>query len=694
MQKGSILALALLSVAACAPKPTVEWTEGETDGASGLAEYTIVVSNPPKDADWNIWCSQFRIRPRVLEGSEGAIEHVVGSLHRIYPTAEYGDTFTLRYLASPLSRTSWAPEVFTLDVKGRKPVQLEVKYNFQPLEEVADFEYTPVQLGITDMIPALKHVEFAEGSTVVDKNAVEYMIAELPDGNPGWYRISINGSVKVEAVTEDGFWNAEVTIDNLVRNAGSNELPNMTIEDWPDMQYRGVMLDVARNFTDKEGVKKLIDVLSHYKVNVLHLHLADDESWRLEIEDLPELTTFSAFHALPVFNEDGTFTEEKALLPSYSGAFTPEMKSTSNGYFSKKDFIEILRYAAAHHISVIPEMDSPGHARAAIKAMEKYAERTGDTSYLLSEEGDTSKYYSVQYYDDNALNVALPSSYKFMEKFFDTIIEYYDEAGVALPAVHVGGDEVAGGAWLGSPACIRLMEENGWTSTSELKDYFINRIMDIAEARGVKIAGWQEVALKMSDKTIDRMRGTLAFTNCWSTHRSRRTDELPYIFANQGLNVILSNMTNAYADFAYNSGRNEKGHSWGGYVDERRSFSLNPYNIYKSVRWDDNGQIVDIKDLSEDKTPLDPQAKRHILGVQAQLWSETIRGTDDVMYFLFPKMLGLFERGWNATPSWTETTVADDPLFTDDFNRFYSIVETREYPYYDALGICYRRHRQ
>jgi len=694
--KAAALAAILVLAASCVKVTTVRWTEGPIDEATGLSQYTITVSNPPAGADWVIWFSQFRIRPKMMEGSEGTVEHISGSLHKLTPSEVHSkDSIVISYLASPLKRQSWAPECFVLDIKGKEPQGLEATYSFQPTEKVAEFQYNPVELKAEDMIPALKSVAYTEGSTVIDPAKVTYSMAEGSEKPHGWYSITIaDEGVSAKAADKDGLWYAQVTVDNLVRNAAGAAVSNMVIEDYPDMEYRGVMLDVARNFTTKDNVIKLIDIISHYKVNYLHLHLADDEGWRLEFEDLPELTTYSAFHALPQIAEDGSLIEKDALLTSYAGAWYREQQSTSNGYYSKADFIEILRYAAEHHINVITEMDVPGHSRAVIKAMEKYAERTGDSSYLLSEAADTSKYYSVQYYDDNAINVALPSTYKFMEKFFDTLIAYYKEADAPLKAIHIGGDEVANGAWTGSPSCLKLMEANGWTTTRELKNYFLNRIMDIAEERGVKIAGWQEVALHTDEATMERFHNNLAFANCWSTHRSNRTDELPYIFANQGINAILSNMTNAYADFAYNRSKTEKGHSWGGYVDERRSFSLNPYDVYKSVRWDDNGEMVDIKDLSVDKTELLPEGRSHLIGVQTQLWTETIRSFDDVTYFLFPKMVGIFERGWNASPVWAATTVSNDSLFTDDFNRFYSIVEQREYPYYESKGICYRKHNQ
>ena len=418
---------------------------------------------------------------------------------------------------------------------------------------------------------------------------------------------------------------------------------------------------------------------------------AAEADWALFYSGSSELYISSSSYeiTIPVIgqsNEDGTVSiEVMAPTVSESDTLTITYSGTASGYYSHKDFVEILKYAAEHHIRVIPEFDTPGHSRAAIKAMEKRAERTGDTSCLLSEPEDTSKYVSVQDYTDNAINVALESTYKFIETVFDGLITLYNEAGVPLEVVHVGGDEVPEGAWIGSPACQKLMAENGWDSVDRLKDYYVGRVLDIAAAKGVKVAGWQELVQNLQPENAAKLASGLGFTNVWTVSHGR--EELPYQFANQGLPVVISSAPNTYLDFAYNDSKLERGHNWSGYVDERRSFSLLPYSMYRSVRWDDHGKIKKIADAPNGKTPL--LAKENIIGVQGQLWTETIRSFDHVTYYIFPKALGLFERGWNVSPVWEGTTVSDDPAFVDDFNKFYSIINDKELPYYQKIGISY-----
>ncbi|MCQ2166724.1 MAG: family 20 glycosylhydrolase [Bacteroidales bacterium] len=681
--------VALISMVSCARPCCAVWTEGDTDDETGRTLYTMEIQNPPAGTDWAVLFNQFIEPIDIQEGSQGTIEFVRGTLYVLRPVEDTGGkTLTVRYLSRPLLSQGRAPEAFYLQIGADKPVEIPFSHNFQPVEDVTSFEYTPVEIGITDMIPQLKSVTCLEGSTTLNPQAaVEYVEGHTP----GWYRITIAQDTRIEAADGDGAYYAANTIGKLIENAGGVQMPAMVIEDWPDLLHRGVMLDVSRNFTGKEGVLRLIDLLARYKANILHLHLADDEGWRLEIDGLPELTSYGAFRAVPTLNPDGSLSETEGLQIAYSATSgRDDADAPGNGYYSRADFIEILKYAKERHIYVIPEFDTPGHSRAAIKSMEKRAELTGDASYILSDPQDTSVYHSAQDYYDNALNVALPSAYKFVGTVFDSVISTYKEAGATLLAIHVGGDEVPDGAWEGSPVCRALMEENGWTDVRELKDYYVNRVARIAGEKGVKIAGWQELCQDLKDDTFELLKKNLYASGFWKLSRNR--DALGYKLANDGVNVIIGCAPNAYLDFSYNYSKKERGLCWGGHVDERRSFSLQPYDLYRSVRWDDYGKMLDISDSGEDKLQLTPEGKSRITGVQGQLWAETIRNFDHVTYYIFPKALGLLERGWNSEPSWAGTRTSDDPAFVEAFDKFYSIITNCEMPYYEKEGICYHKN--
>ena len=676
----------LLFTVSCANKPSVVWTEGETDPETGLAVHTLTVLNAPEGTDWTLWLTSNHITPGELVDAEGSIELFHGCYYKVAPMEREGKDLVIRYTDRPLQRHCWAPEGFAIEKNG-KVVALDAEFEFLPSESIPDFPYNHVKTEVWDMIPSLKSVTPAEGTTTV---AQMPEVEIVPSCKAGWYKIVLDGECKVQAADEDGVQYAKVTLENLKRNAGGNELPNLVIEDWPDFGYRGFMLDISRNFTNKDNILKFIDLLAHYKASVFHLHFGDDEGWRVEIPQFPELTTYGAYHEFPYKDENGNYTETNYLLPSYNGSVDPkDMNSSANGHLTAAEYVEIVKYAWERRITVIPEFDTPGHSRAAIKAMQAYAERTGDDSYLLSDPEDKSEYCSVQYYKDNALNVALPSTYKFIEVVFDQLIAYHKEAGAPIPAIHVGGDEVPHGAWVGSEPCQKIMAERGWDNIELLKSYYIENVLDIAESRGVKISGWQELVMDLEDHVYERMKKNLYSVNFW--HTGSGNEEYPYKYANDGVPTVLSNMTNTYVDFAYTPDKTERGLSWGGFVDERRSFSLLPFDIYRSVRWDDKGRIRNIEKLPEGKTPL--VAKQNIIGVQAQLWTETVRSFDHVTSYVFPKVCGVFERAWNASPSWEGTTVADDPVFMTELDRYYSTVVDHEMPYYEAEGVAYRQRK-
>ncbi|MBP5549198.1 MAG: family 20 glycosylhydrolase [Bacteroidales bacterium] len=655
---------AMLLVAACGKnEPSVTWIEGQAD-ENGKAVHEIVLKNIP--AGGRVWFARIPQQITMPEDATAEIKFYKGNSYYIDVPQYEGKELSIKYISELLPRKSWAPEGFYLQQDGKQDIAIKAEYKFIEdktwTEPAAEWFTHTYEVMPADIIPSVKVAEYGDGSvTKPDVSMVKIIVSTQPHPQ-GWYKISIGqDETSIEASEEDGFYYAHNTYNQLPA-----QLPPVVIEDWPDIQYRGFMLDVARNFLPKEDVMKLIDMLARYKVNYLHLHFIDDEGWRLEIPELPELTTYASHHALPV-EKDGKLWEPEALMPGTSGSIDPAASGT--GFYTQEDFKEILRYAWERRIRVLPEMDTPGHSRAAIRAMEAYERRTGDNSYRLSNPADSSKYCSAQHFDDNVLDVEYPGVYKFIECIFDNFIKLYAEAGVPLPAIHVGGDEVPNGAWAGR-------------SRLEMKDLFIRRVMDIARAKGVRLAGWQEITQGIKPETAEALKPMLFLVNAWSTRG--KNEQLPYKLANEGYPTCLSNVGNLYIDLVYSDGPDERGLTWGGYVDERKTFALQPFNIYESVRWNDVDTPKDLSNASEGKTLL--QNPSNIVGVQVQLWSETYRNFGDFTYNIFPKAIGAFERGWNANPSWP--TEED---FRAAWGRFYSILATKEFPLYDAQGLRYKK---
>ena len=535
------------------------------------------------------------------------------------------------------------------------------------------------------------------GCTVSDKDEetiIELKKTELPatcQCPDEYYEIVIkNNQLTLKANDAHGIFNACQTLVALLDNMklASSPLPNLHITDYPDMGHRGIMLDVARNFTKKTDLLKLIDILSFYKMNVLHLHLSDDEAWRVEISGLEELTEIAS-------RRGHTTDELTCLYPAYAWGWNEaDTTSLANGYYSRSDFMDILKYAKERHIRIIAEVDIPGHSRAAIKAMNARYRKYIDTDqskaeeYLLIDFADTSQYLSAQNFTDNVINVAMPSTYRFLEKVIDEIGRMYQDAGVELPAFHVGGDEVPEGIWEGSSICRTFMKEHGLAKIRDLKDYFLEQILEMLDKRNIQAVGWQDIVMKSDNTVNEHFRNSKVLNYCWNTIPEQGGDEVPYKLANAGYPIILCNVGNFYLDMAYCYHVEEPGLRWGGYVDEYVTFDMLPFDIYKSLRRNLKGESVDVKTASNGKQPLTKEGYKNIKGLSGQIWAETIRSFEQIEYYLFPKVFGLAERAWNAQPSWALSP--DSKVYADAKRKYNAGIVTYELPRLAKRGINFR----
>ncbi|PHN02956.1 family 20 glycosylhydrolase [Flavilitoribacter nigricans] len=529
--------------------------------------------------------------------------------------------------------------------------------------------------------------------TMVTEGIVLSINAGLAEESPEAYQLDIDGSrAAIQGKSAAGVFRgiqsllALVPVENWIKKSGSLQLPQVAIKDAPLFAYRGMMLDIARNFNDLTAIKKLIDGMAFYKLNKLHLHLTDDEGWRLEIPGLPELTDVGA-------RRGHTADEADRLAPAYGSGPGGE-GSHGTGYLSRSDFIELLQYATRRHIEVIPELNMPGHARAAIKSMEaRYRKMSVDNdlasaeAYRLADPEDQSEYRSVQYYPDNVVCVCCEGTYRFYEKVVDEVRAMYTEAGAVLTTIHTGGDEVPGGVWTASPACADLIDqEPDINSTAELPTYFFSRISQILADRGLKAAGWEEIAMQKVEggwvPHPDFANGNVipfVWQNLWGNQ------DLGYRLANAGYPVVLCNVTNLYFDLAYNKDPREPGFYWGGFVDTRKAFDFRPFDVFTSTNFDPMGNAFDVARDYKDMERLQPAARKNILGIQGQLWSETIKGQNMMEYYIFPKLLGLAQRAWSAP-------LGEGAAVNDEWEKFANALGQRELIHLDYLsgGYNYR----
>lgn len=504
-------------------------------------------------------------------------------------------------------------------------------------------------------------------------------------------RITTNG-IDISAGDAAGIFYGIQSLKSLLPpNAWSSKssaytIPCVDVADAPRFPIRAFMLDVARNFQPKEQVIKILDVMALYKLNVFHFHFSDDEGWRLEIPGIPELTTVGGMRGYP-------FDDNTRLHPSY-GSGPVSGKLFGSGFYSRDEFIDILKYATKLHIQVIPEIESPGHAHAAVKAMDaRYAfyKNAGNneeaTRYLLRDPNDQSVYQSNQYFHDNVMDVGLPSTYRFIEKVVDALQEMYRAAEAPLTTIHMAGDEVAHGAWEKSPSVAAYQKQNPTLKTqADLWRHYFGRMKAILKSRGLAMSGWEELAVGQqtgdeSRKVIvneDFVKDNVTLDAWWSIFGH---EAMPYKIANAGYKVILTNVDYFYFDMAYVKSFDEPGDAWVGYIDLIKTFSFIPFNYYKNDSVDITGARY-TADYFKNQQTLTEKGKANIRGIQGALWAENLVRADLAEYMMLPRLLVLAERAWAKEPSWEAETDAQKARqqFLHDWSVFANVLVKRELP--------------
>jgi hexosaminidase len=459
------------------------------------------------------------------------------------------------------------------------------------------------------------------------------------------------------------------------------------IEDAPRFPFRGLHMDVSRNFQTKETILRTLDLLAFYKINRFLFYTTEDEGWRLEIEGLPELTEVGA-------QRQHTWGKEAPVLhPAYgSGPVAYEQGKNGSGYYTKADFVEILKYAKERHIQVIPELNFPGHARAAIKAMEARYNRLMQAGkaaeaeeYRLIDPDDKSVYLSAQAYTDNVVSVARESTYRFYEKVVDEISKMYQEAGLTLDVMHAGGDEVPEGAWAQSPMAARLLQEQpDIRDPKNLQAYFFRKLLERLEARNLTVHAWEEAALMKAPDGAYLPNPEFANRKVVPYIWNNMFDypDLGYRLANMGYQVVLCNVSNFYFDLAYNNDPQEQGLYWAGFVDTRNAWTFSPFNWFTTTTKTSMGRPIDQEKEYAGMAQLKPEARKNILGVEAQLWSETIKGRDMLEYYMLPKLMGFAESAWAAERSWEnmQAPEAREKAMNQQWNVFSNTLGQKELP--------------
>jgi hexosaminidase len=273
--------------------------------------------------------------------------------------------------------------------------------------------------------------------------------------------------ISIRARTEQGLFYGVQSLLQLIPINGKTMIPCVTIEDHPRFAWRGLMLDVSRHFFTVADIKKMIDEMAVYKLNLLHLHLSDDQGWRVEIKDKPELTKTGAWRV----PRTGLWWDRD---PPKDGE-----PATDGGFYTRDQVRDIVAYAAQHFIRVMPEIDVPGHSLAAIAAYPDLS-----CTKLPYKVNPGSRFNG----EDNALCPGQEATFEYLDKVFTEIAALFP-----FEYIHIGGDECNKSFWKKCPACQKRMAENNLKDEKELQSYFIKRVEKILQSKGKKLLGWDEI---------------------------------------------------------------------------------------------------------------------------------------------------------------------------------------------------------
>ncbi|SKA12730.1 beta-N-acetylhexosaminidase [Sediminibacterium ginsengisoli] len=437
--------------------------------------------------------------------------------------------------------------------------------------------------------------------TAVTGNSIQLQLLTNADtalGSEGYKLVVTPAQITITANQPAGLFYGTQTLLQLLPAAIESKkevkniswtIPCATITDKPRFGWRGLMFDVTRHFFTKQEVKQFIDDMVKYKFNMLHLHLTDDQGWRIEIKSLPELTKVGAWRQ-----------DRKGKWGNTPAPDSTEPK-TYGGFYTHDDIRELVQYAADRFVAIMPEIDVPGHSMAAIATYPELATVPGTYHVNISDKflvwGSGGSFYAIS---DNTLNPANEKVYSFLDKVFTEVAQLFP-----FPYIHMGGDETAKNLWEKSDDIKGLMQREKLKDVHEVQSYFVKRVEKIIESKGKKMMGWDEI-----------LEGGLAPNAAVMSWRSMKGGAEA---AAQKHPVVMSPAQFAYLDY---------------YQGES---TVEP-PVYAALRLNKTYQF--------DPLPagVDP---KYILGGQGNLWTEQLNNFRSVQYMLWPRAMAIAESTWS-----------------------------------------------
>jgi len=523
-----------------------------------------------------------------------------------------------------------------------KPIDIQVKNGRFIIDQNTkvtadkDLEVEAQSLAEILSLSTGKEIQFTDKNTKGNINLIIDSSLESDEA----YILSVDyNKVKISGKTAKGIFYGIQSLRQLIQKKVLCEseseiasIPATLITDAPRYAYRGMHLDVARHFFSVDFIKRYIDILAMHKMNSFHWHLTEDQGWRIEIKKYPKLTEVGALR-------NGT------IVGNYPGSENDNLKY--GGYYTQEEVKEVIAYAAKNHITVIPEIELPGHSSAAIAAYpflscfpkensivpkgmisegSKKAQRNGKPKIVQESWG---------VYDD-VYCAGKEETFEVLENILSEVIELFPSK-----YIHIGGDECPKGNWKRCPLCQKRKKEHGLKDEHELQSYFIQRIEKFVNSKGKNIIGWDEI-----------LEGGLAPN---ATVMSWRGNKGGIEAANAEHNVIMSPNSHCYFDHYQAKDRTNEPIAIGGFLPVEKVYSFDP-------------------------TPNELEASKHkyILGGQANLWTEYIGTEEYAEYMLLPRLTALSESLWSQKKmkNW------------DDFKVRLSTFRKK----YDELGLNYAKH--
>lgn len=423
------------------------------------------------------------------------------------------------------------------------------------------------------------------------------------------YELAVNASeICITGKTAAGVFYGIQTFDQLLAGDGENTLcasvGGIRITDSPRFGYRALMLDPARHFIPLGEVKRFIDLMAHFKFNVLQLHLTDDQGWRVEIK------------AFPVLTEKGAHRNPKG-----------GMNGPDNGYYTQEELKELVAYAARRHVEIVPELDIPGHTAAAIYAYPHLGCRRSDTLPLVL--GETT---------DRMLCAAEEGTYELYDRIISEVSSLFPSR-----RIHLGGDEaVMEKNWGVCPRCRALMKEKGFRKTDELMGWFFKRIEESVKRNGKEMMLWCEldnIRMPAERFLFDYPKDCTLFT--WRMGLTPKTIELT---GRSGIRLIASPGEYCYFDYP----------QWKGDLPEFNNWGMPLLSLQQAYAFDPGYGLPE-------------EQRAHIIGVAGLLWGEAMKDMNRITYMAFPRALALAEAGWSRMENrdWESFKKRMYPLLAD-----------------------------